>query len=169
MTTGFELSNKTLPLVVEAISEIPLKHFIDVNTAPIERDRNEATDLVLKLSGGDIAVRVRSYKYKHRGDSMPLAFDWSVRFRAKYGGKTEINKLREGYARWYFFGMANEQETALDDYCVIDLDKAREINLFDDSLWQINPNGDGTAGGYMSMRKVRDAGCIISSKYKLAD
>jgi hypothetical protein len=162
MTTGFELSNKTLPFVIEAIGKIPLKHFLDVNIAPIERDKNEATDLVLKLTGGDIAVRIRQFKYSYKYDKSPLAFDWSIRFRSKYGNKTEIDKLREGYAKWYFFGIVNEGETSLFDYCIIDMDKVRSINLLDESNWQLNPNKDGTIGGYMKMRKVDTLDCIIA-------
>jgi hypothetical protein len=165
MTTGFALSEKMMPYIRKSIAEIPAGCFFNIIDAPIERDLHEATDLVLKLSGGDIAVRVRNFKYKYFNDNKPFAFDWSVRCQTRYGGRTEIHKLREGFARWYFMSIANYEETDLFDYGLIDLDKCRSIDLFCDEIWRpnINPNGDGTAGGYLSMRTVQEYGCILWS------
>lgn len=161
MTTGFALEEKMMPYIRSAIGEIPSKYFFDIDKAPIERDQKEATDLIIKLSGGDVAVRVRRYKYKYK-DNKPLAFDWSVRWRSMYGNKTEIDKLREGFARWYFYAIANERESGLFEFCLIDVDKVRETNILNDkSKWQIYPNGDGSMGGYFPARKLNELGCIL--------
>ncbi len=159
MTTGFALSEKMMPFVRKAIAELPAGCFLDAETATAEKDIQESTDLVLRLTGGDVAVRVRRFKF---GAAEPLGFDWSIRFQTRYGHKTEIHKLREGFARWYFIGRANADETALFDYCLIDLDKCRAADIFKDELWMIYPNDDGSAGGYMALRELRRYnGCII--------
>jgi hypothetical protein len=167
MTTGFELSTKMMPFVRTSIGEIPAKYFFDVETADYYKDTQESTDLILKLSGGDVAVRVRQFKYIYHFptlDQKPLAYDWSVRFRSRNGFRTEIDKLRDGYARWYFMGIANDDETDLYDYGLIDLDKCRVDDVFHSELWQVNPNGDGTAGGYLPMRWIEDHGYLLWHK-----
>jgi hypothetical protein len=170
MTTGWALSVKMMPYIRKSIGDIPSKIFFDIETATFEQDTTKATDLVLKLSGGDIAVRVRNHKFGYKKyswsdsiDKEPLAFDWSVRFVAN-GYKTEIHKLREGFAKWYFIGLANKDETDLFDYGLIDLNRCRINNIFRDELWQINPNSDGTAGGYLRMRRVKEYGCLLWHK-----
>jgi hypothetical protein len=151
MTTGFALSEKMMPFVRKSIAMFPAGLFMDAETASFEKDTQEATDLVLKLTGGDVAVRVRRFKC---AGSKKLSFDWSIRFQTRYGHKTEIDKLREGFGRWYFIGRSNEEETGLFDYGLIDLNKCREVNIFNDELWQIYPNGDGTAGGYFPFMEL---------------
>ena len=161
MTTGWELSQKMMPLIRKTIAELPAGCFLDIETATAEKDMHEATDLILRFMGGDMAVRVRRFKC---GGDEKLAFDWSIRFRTRHGNKTEIHKFREGFARWYFIARANEDETSLFDYCLIDLDKCRASNLFREELWEINPNNDGSAGGYMSIQKVYELGCLLWPK-----
>ena len=164
MTTGFALEEKMMPCIREAIGNIPAVVFFDIATAPIERDTKEATDLVIKLSGGDVAVRVRRFRYKYN-DREPLAFDWSVRWRSRYGYKTEIDKLREGFARWYFYAVANANETGLYEFCLIDVDIVRKTGLLNDKTkWQVSPNGDGSFGGYYPARQLYKLGCIVWPK-----
>lgn len=158
MTTGFALSEKMMLFVRRAIADLPAGIFIEAETASFEKDTKEATDLVLKLSGGDMAVRVRRFKC---GIKEPMNFDWSVRFRSRCGFRTEIDKLRDGFGRWYFIARANEDETGLFDYCLIDLDKCRAANIFNDELWMIYENGDGTAGGYMPIRELYRYDCVL--------
>ena len=169
MTTGFELSKKMMPYVCKTIARIPAGIFFGIETATFEQDTTQATDLILKLSGGNVAVRVRNFNYVYRHwqtiDKEPLAFDWSVRFQTRTNHRTEIDKLRDGFGRWYFMAVSNEDETDLWDWGIIDLDKCREIDLFDNFYWQINSNGDGSAGGYMAMRTVQELNCLIYSKW----
>lgn len=172
MATGWNLSIKMMPYIRREIGAIPSGVFYDIDTAPIERDMKEATDLVLKLSGGDIAVRVRGHKYlyPHPYNTEPLSFDWSVRFKARYGHRTEIDKLREGFAKWYFFAMANEDETDIFDYALLDLDKIRSEGILDQAdRWMVHPNYDGSSGGYYPMRDLLDLGCVVYHKNIMYD
>jgi hypothetical protein len=57
MSTGWDLSTKMMGAIRDAIGDIPAKCFFDIETASFEKDTTQATDLVLKLSGGDMAVR----------------------------------------------------------------------------------------------------------------
>jgi hypothetical protein len=150
-----------MPIVKKALStmSIPLGSLFDIETASFYKDTHEATDLILKFPGGDLGVRVRGFRYGSR--HVPMQFDWSVRFRSKCGGRTEIDKFRDGYCRWYFISRANEDETDLFGYGLIDLNKCREIGLFRDELWEVNPNDDGSAGGYMPLWKVHEYGCLL--------
>jgi hypothetical protein len=52
MSTGWDLSTKMMGAIRDAIGDIPAKCFFDIETASFEKDTTQATDLVLKLSGG---------------------------------------------------------------------------------------------------------------------
>jgi len=108
----------------KAFGELPIKLFFDVQTAPAQKDMKEATDLVLTISSGDIAVRIRRKKFTEKAEQ--FGFDWSIRCRSN-GHKTEIHKLKEGFARlvilWVFQKMIRE---SWPPGWIIDMDKVRQ-------------------------------------------
>jgi hypothetical protein len=155
---GWAFAERHMPAVRAAIGAIPTRVFFDVDTAPVERDRHEATDLVLRLTGGDVAVRVRSKRSLWKDTP-----EWSVRWRAANGGRTEIHKLRDGYCRWYLTGYSDGND-GLWMWWLLDLNAVRAACLLEDeSLWQIHNNEDGTFGGYLPIRVLEEVDCVAYS------
>lgn len=122
-------------------------------------DMQEATDLKFEVitSGAqnhDIAVRCRRFEsatgkpywkgYDHR---MKVAYreQFTIRRQARYGGRTEIHKILDGYGTFmmYAFESAGGADRLV-QYVVLDLDVFREHA---ESVRRSDvPNGDGTRG-----------------------
>jgi len=125
-------------------------HMLDICIAPLDADMNRATDMVVSVKGGDVAVRVRRPRYNYR--------DLTIRARA--GGKTEIDKIREGFARWYLYGWTNG-DGRLAEWMLVDLDKVREHELL--SGRRVIDNRDGRTGFIaIPAEELLAKGCIVA-------
>jgi hypothetical protein len=85
--------------------------------APIERDMQQATDLiVLRARDMTIAARMRRFGYAH-------IYPWEITIRSirDSGAKTELEKLREGWGDWMFYGHASEDGGGIERWFLIDL------------------------------------------------
>lgn len=145
--------------VRDALGNLPSRIFFDIETAPAKRDMEQATDLILSVSSGDIAVRVRG-KHHYKKAIEKFGFDWSIRAYCR-GHKTEIHKLKEGFARWYFYAYSIDDCGKLAAWWVIDMDKVRSENVLARD-WPAYPNGDGTSGLYIPIRVLEAMGCIVA-------
>lgn len=146
-----------MPAVCKVLYALPMGIFLDVNEAEPKQDMEEATDLVLELSGGTMAVRVR----RHRYWNSDYIGDWSIRYEC-HGHKTEIHKLREGFGDWYFYGYSLDDKGEVAQWHLIDLAKVRSCGLLDEE-WDVHPNNDGTAGMYIPIKELYRRDCIIAS------
>ncbi len=131
-------------------------HFIKIKEADREADMKRATDMIIEVKGGDIAVRIRRPSIKRR------TFN-DITIRAyKNGFKTEIHKIREGFAKWYLYCWTTK-ENMIDDYLLIDLDKVRESTLLNDD--KITMNNDGMSGFLsISIIDLYKNNCLVSSR-----
>lgn len=119
-----------------------------------DEDMKQATDFVLEISGGGtVAVRVR------RGGK--FYGDITIRSVAR-GAKTEIHKLREGWAKYYLYCWTDTAGT-IDKWVLFDLDKAREAGLFIQE-WPYKPNGDGTGFIKIPILNLVSCGCVIDKQ-----
>lgn len=85
--------------------------------APLERDMKEASDLiVLRARDMTIACRVRRPGY---ADVYP--WDVTLRSRRDTKAKTELQKLREGWGDWMFYGHSAADEYSFERWFLIDL------------------------------------------------
>lgn len=126
---GFEgnwnFASSHMPAVRKELALLPVGYFMNFATADAKRDMEEATDLVLEIIGGTMAVRIRRKRYYH-------FFDWTIRYKIGNNNiKTEIHKLREGFADWYFYGYSADDKSELGFWCLIDLYRVREERLLD--------------------------------------
>lgn len=128
-------ADKYLPDIARILKENAV-HFISVKIAPMADDLEKATDMVLTLEGGDVAVRIRRDNCSYR--------DLTIRAWRKGCNRTEIHKIRGGFARWYFYGWIN-QKGNLADWIIVDLNKMRNLNLFNERR-TIRKNPDGHTG-----------------------
>jgi hypothetical protein len=127
-------------------------HLAEIRVASLEKDRANATDFEVTLSGGTIAVRLRRWGCKFR--------DLTIRAQRDSGAKTELAKIKEGYAYRYFYGW-EDQNRKIAEWILVNLDKVRETGLLEKQrkLW---PNGDGTYFISIDLRELYDAGCLIT-------
>lgn len=85
--------------------------------SPLEVDTKQAADLIV-LRGRDmtIACRIRRHGYADR-------YPWDITIRSKRdsGARTELEKIVEGWADWFFYGHAALDHGALDRWVLLDL------------------------------------------------
>lgn len=146
-------ANAYLPEIVEILRENS-KHFVSITEAPLEDDALKATDLVIKVEGGDVAVRIRGFdkEYYYR--------DWTIRSIIPSKNKTELQKLREGFADWYLYAWTNS-DGKIDSWMLIDLDLVRKKRILD-KPWRNIPNGDGTFFIAIPSQDLEDQDCLIA-------
>jgi len=133
--------------------------FLDVAIANDQDDMEKATDLVVTVTSGQVAVRIRrdGYKKKYR--------DWTIRSYRNSGSKTELEKLRDGFGRWYLYLWTNN--LMIVDWILIDLNRARESGLLFKKRHHIqnkNKNGgpDGTYFVAISIPEIKNHGCLVN-------
>ena len=148
---------------IESITNI-IKHeaanLIEINLATEEQDTQQATDIVVATSVGTIAVRVRTYR-----STIAKGYrDFTIRTRSCLGNRTEIDKLREGFAKWYIYAWEDDSGK-IDQYILVDMDIVRDQRLLDVARRDIS-NGDGTMFCAISIDELVVAKCLIS--YRLA-
>lgn len=120
--------------------------------SPLEVDAKQAADLIV-LRGRDmtIACRVRRHGYAAR-------YPWDITIRSKRdsGARTELEKIVEGWADWFFYGHASLDPGALDRWALLDLSLFRREFIREGlrvapgkpprpgRIAQAQHNGDGT-------------------------
>jgi len=116
------------------------------------KDKNEATDLIImELEKKCFACRVRKYKYY-------LASAWrdqfTIRRKLFESGKSEMEKIKEGFGDVYFYGFSNEQNdgSGFVKYTILDLDVFRKfgslVNNRKNECWGEEENYDNSPNFY---------------------
>lgn len=137
---------------VERILKDNAMHFIKVSVATPEQDMKRATDFVVTIEGGEIAVRIRRH---------PCGFR-DLTIRAVNGGyKTELAKIIEGWARYYLYCWEDSRHI-LSEWMLVDLDKVRLQKLLENK--DVTMNTD-TRTGFISIPFIRldRTGCVIAN------
>lgn len=125
-------------------------HIVDIEVATPEEDMKQATDMKIKITAGDVAVRIRrDIKWRE------------LTIRAKYGdSKTEIHKLREGYGDWYLYVWTVGNK--ISEWIIVDINKMRKTGLLFEER-PIKMNKDGYTGFVKyTIPELEDAGCIVA-------
>lgn len=141
---------------VERLLKQNAYHFINVSVADADRDKKQATDFVINIEGGDIAVRIRRSFQHYR--------DLTIRSRSR-GYKTEIHKILEGWARYYLYCWTDSTNN-ISEWMLIDLNKVRENNLLNNRQEKINKDGV-TGFVFIPYRELEENDCILSSDVKV--
>lgn len=143
-------ADKYIPQLTEILKKNAM-HLISVVPAPEESDLKYATDLVIVIKGGDVATRVRSPGCRFR--------DFTIRTRTRYNIRTEIHKIRDGFAKWYLYAWTDADEK-IESWILVDLDMVRKYGLLDIKRDEI-PNTDGTKFISISIGELDTWGCVI--------
>lgn len=157
---NFAFEKSMMPQVKELLKK-HAAHIIRIDTATEEQDTQQATDLVLRVDSGTIAVRVRDLDtFKNKAWR-----DLTIRTQVRSGGRTEIHKLRDGWGDWYFYAWAEgatRGEKRIKEYMLLDIHKIRAKGLLE-ALEQKRaiPNDDGTFFKPISLQELLRNECVV--------
>lgn len=119
---------------IKSILRSQAMHIVSVDIATPEEDIKQSTDLKIRISAGDVAVRIRRENIKYH----------DLTIRAKNGNsKTEIHKLREGFGDWYLYAWTVKD--SISQWILVDINAMRKHGCFNDSRHVIM-NKDGYTG-----------------------
>ena len=140
--------------VAEIINQNSM-HIVEIGLADAQDDLKHSTDFKVRVTRGDIAVRVRRHSC-HGASARDLTI------RAVCGNaKTEIHKIRDGYADWYLYAWEDEYGE-LSEWILVDIRRMRNTGL----LYQdrhVIMNRDGYTGFIPYTKKeLRKYECIIA-------
>ena len=136
------------------VLQLNAMHLLSIQVASLERDMKKATDLVISVEGGDVAVRIRRPRYRSRFR------DLTIRAWRESGVKTERDKLLEGFGDWYLYSWS-DGNGGLSDWFLVDLNKLRESGLLKQK--PVKKNKDGRSGFIaITDRELRAVGCMVS-------
>lgn len=132
-------------------------HVLRIETATEEQDMKQATDFTFRAKVGTVAARVR----RHQSTGKKYR-DLTIRSETLFGGRTEIDKLREGFGDYYLYAWQNET-VQIGEYMIVDLNKVRESGLlYTPYLQGPIPNTDGaTAFVWIPLQTLLDNGCVV--------
>lgn len=139
---------------IKAILKENAMHLLEVQVASEEEDLHQATDMVISVRAGDVAVRVRKPTCTYR--------DWTIRKSRPGGTPTELEKIQEGYASWYLYCWTSQincfknkifncskcREVSLGckitEWILVDLSIVRKCGILDRE-WKTKPNVDDSS------------------------
>jgi hypothetical protein len=125
---------------------------LSIEPSTEEEDQQYNADYVLTVSSGKIACRIRRPSCKYR--------DFTIRAWRKLGTKTELQKIKEGFGKWYLYAWA-KNNYVFDDWMLIDLDKFRASGLLNTSR-DLTQNPDGTTGFiHFNLSELYLGNCIV--------
>jgi len=101
-----------------------------------EADVHRATDLIVQVADGDLALRVRDFEKGARH-----GFDLTLRCRRSSGAETELSKILRGCARWYLYEWVRAGK--VERYVFLDMNVVRASGILE-RPWREIPNPDGT-------------------------
>ena len=129
-------------------------YIMSVSIAPDVVDQKQATDMIVEVKGGQVAVRIRRTTCRYR--------DLTVRAHC-HGYKTEIDKLREGFGDWYLYGWVDDRGD-ISEWILLNLDALRQSGLLDIKRKPIS-NHDGTAFVSITQQELKAyPGILIAQK-----
>lgn len=129
-------------------------HMLTVNIATPDADMKRSTDLVITIEGGDVAVRVRRSSYLSRYREL------TIRAWRSSGVKTELQKIIEGFGRWYLYLWAGND--GITDWILVDLNRLRDSTLLNRPYIKNKDN----ATGFIAIKdnELKEAGCLIAER-----
>jgi len=140
---------------VAAILKKNASDLIVISIAPDEIDRTGATDMIIRIDGGDVAVRLRRDNCTYR--------DLTIRSKRASGYKTELSKILEGFGDWYLYGWTNVLGI-VDEWIIVSLIKLRNSGLLIGR--KDISNYDGTFFIAISAKELIEKECLVSWQLK---
>ena len=118
---------------VKKILKSQAMHIVNSEVATPEDDMKHSTDLKVTVTAGDIAVRIRR----------DTGFR-DLTIRAKSGNaRTEIHKLRDGFAQWYLYAWTKNGK--ISEWILVSIEAMRTAGLLSESR-PVKMNTDNYTG-----------------------
>jgi len=160
-TADKKWADRYLPEIKRVVRKVA-GDIIDVSVANASDDQCRATDYIVTVSSGEIACRVRRWQYWQKYG------DLTFRHTRPSGMTTEVAKLQQGFARWYLYAWAKDDNT-FGAWFFIDLDIARSHGIFD-KKWPVTWNHDHSSAFIaISKEAFFNAGCVVSAGGEASD
>ena len=112
-----------------------LGKIVNINIADQEQDMKRATDFVITMTGGDVAVRIRR-------DGYYKFHDFTIRSSKPSGHKTELQKIIDGYGDFYLYCWTVGDD--IKKWVLINLEKLRISGILNKPRREIQ-NTDGSS------------------------
>jgi len=138
------------PEIERVVREVAGK-IISIKPADDKLDREQSTDFVITVDAGEIACRIRRGNVQYR--------DLTLRHSRPSGMRTETDKIKAGFARWYLYAWI-ENGGRFAEWIFVDLDKLRETLLID--FAPTVKNQDGTTFKAISIPDLEATGCLVA-------
>lgn len=133
-TNDFMWQTKFYPLVKSILIQNAMK-LVDIKIADDNADMKHATDFVVSVKGGTVAVRIRR--------NVANAYrDITIRSKRQNGVETELQKIKKGFADYYLYIWTNNN--CVLDWWLIDVNQMRSSGILDmprKEIW----NKDGSS------------------------
>lgn len=142
---------KPFLLPVANILRQHIAELVKFRVSTFEEDTKEGTDLVLVLNDVRIAIRLRR-------DNIPYR-DFTIRYSVPSGAKTELEKLRNGYADWYFYGWIINR--VIVEYIIVNLHSLRQSGVLD-YKYPVRRNTDNTTFIAIPISTLSEHGCLVT-------
>lgn len=130
----FEWQMKFYPYVQQVLV-LNSMNLIDIAIADEQKDMKQATDFIVNIKGGTVAVRIR----RNVGNEYR---DLTIRSRRPNGRETELQKLQSGFADYYLYLWTKDDDVI--DWWLVDINKIRSSGLLDGQRQEIW-NKDGSS------------------------
>lgn len=150
---NFDWQKKFYPQVFGILKRNAL-HIVKVEVSNEEQDTKQATDFVVSVKGGRVAVRIRS-------DVAKQYRDFTIRAQMRSGYETELQKIKKGFADFYLY-IWTEQDSIV-DWILVDLKTMRESGLLDgERRLRWNKDG-GSAFIAFAISELQRVGALLST------
>jgi TPP-dependent trihydroxycyclohexane-1,2-dione (THcHDO) dehydratase len=151
------LNTKFFPLIQRILNRYSYV-FTRFSEATKLQDQTEGFDAIFSFPDVKIPVRIRKFKYQKY-------MDFTVRSQTVMRAKTEIHKLQEGFGDYYFYAWADETDTKIEKYIIIDLNVFRKSIIKTPD--EIRDNSDDTQFyTYSFDRLMKENAIIVYEKVK---
>jgi hypothetical protein len=127
--------------------------FISVRIAENIEDLKQATDFVVEVIGGEVAVRIRRAHQHYR--------DLTIR-AVNRGWKTELDKIKDGFARFYLYCWT-DFTGSITEYILVDCDAMRACGILGNR--RVIMNRDGKTGFIaIPIGELSAGGCLVAHR-----
>ena len=147
----FDWQKKYYPQI-ERILKMNASKIIKVAVADDETDMKKATDFVVTLKGGRVAVRIR----KDVGDRF---HDLTIRSKRRSGAETELQKIEKGYVDFYLYIWTNKESVV--DWWLVDINRLRTSGLLNTPRRETWNHDGGSAFIAFVYTELETAGALI--------
>lgn len=144
--------------VVKKILKANVGEMVAIDAAIDFEDQKQATDMVVRVPAGAVALRIRKDTTKR---------DLTLRSRRTSGAKTEYRKIvKDGFARWYLYAWTDGDRIV--DWMLLDLDKFRACRVgvakipFTELCGEIANRDRETAFYFWPRKYLRDWGMVVA-------